>query len=162
MTSELPLIRSSLNAGRRSTLAGPSPARDALHRPWRAAGLGASALILGVIGLAMTGCSNSQETAEASAKTSIGIQTSQLFVTVENKSGAPLVNLTVAVVSVGGQPFTRLLSRLENGEKREISLGDFGGRDGTPFSLRVVRPKAVRVTGEDVASKKYDVEVPWR
>ena len=108
------------------------------------------------------GLFHSQETAEAAANASIGIETSRLFVTVENKSGAPMINMTVAIVSVAGQPFTRLLSRLENREKREIALGDFGGRDGTPFSLRVVRPKAVRVTAEDIISRKHDVEVRWR
>jgi hypothetical protein len=160
MTSELPITLASVNAGTRRMPSRVPALPRGRSRP-RAARFAACA-IFGTIGLAMTACSDNRETAQAAAQTSIGVQTSQLFVTIENKAGAPLVNMTVAIVSVGGQPFTRLLSRLENGEKRDVSLSDFGGRDGTPFSLRVVRPKTVRVTAEDVASKKYEVEVPWR
>lgn len=115
---------------------------------------------VGVVSLASSACSGGS--AEQPASTEIGVETSQLFVTVENKAGAPLVNVSVAIQAVGGQSFSRLLPRLENGEKRDISLSDFSGRDGTTFNLRVVKPKTVRVTADDVASKKYDVEVQWR
>jgi hypothetical protein len=50
---------------------------------------------------------------------------------------------------------------MENGEKRELSLGDFAGRDGTTFNRRVVRPKSVRVKAKDMVGKAYDVEAPW-
>jgi len=85
-----------------------------------------------------------------------------LFVTVEDNAGAPLVNMTVAVLPISGPPFTRLVSRMENGEKRDISLNDFSSRDGTTFSLRAMRAKSVRVTADDVANKKYDIEVKWK
>jgi hypothetical protein len=51
---------------------------------------------------------------------------------------------------------------LDNGEKREIALGGFFGRDGTPFSLRVVRPKTVRVTAKDMNNKPVQIDVPWK
>ena len=120
----------------------------------------AGAMCVAMMGLAAA-CSGTGRGAQ-SADAPIRVETSNLFVTVENKAGAPLVNVTVAVVSTGNQSFTKFISRMENGEKRDISLGDFSGRDGTTFSLRVVKPKAVKVTAEDVASKKHDVEVDWR
>jgi hypothetical protein len=113
------------------------------------------------IGLAIAGCSNGGDAAQA-ANAPILVQTTQLFVTVENKAGAPLVNVTVAVVPVSGPQFTRLVSRMENGEKRDISLNEFASRDGTTFSLRAMRAKSVRVTADDVSNKKYDVEVKWK
>jgi hypothetical protein len=121
----------------------------------------ACAIWVGSVALASAGCS-SGGAAGGSGSAEIGIETSQLFVTVENKAGAPLVNVTVAILSTSGQPFTKFLSRMENGEKRDVSLGDFSGKDGTPFSLRVVKPKAVRVSAEDVANKKHESEVAWR
>jgi hypothetical protein len=50
---------------------------------------------------------------------------------------------------------------MENAEKRDVALGSFLGRDGATFSLRAVRPKAVRVTGKDLATKAYSVERDW-
>ena len=58
-------------------------------------------------------------------------------------------------------PFNKFVGRLENGQKRDVSLGDFAGRDGTTFSLRVVRPKSVQVKAKDMVGKTYDVAVPW-
>jgi hypothetical protein len=162
MTSELSLTFPRVNAGTPVHETSPIPGFPRRGGRWRKARCVANAMILGTIGLAMAACAGDKEAAEAAANASIGVQTSQLFVTIENKAGAPLVNITVAILSVAGQPFTRLVSRLENGEKRDLALGDFGGRDGTPFSLRVVRPRTVRVTAEDVANKKYEVDVPWR
>jgi hypothetical protein len=117
--------------------------------------------VTGAFGLAVSACAGGQGSAQA-ANAAIGVQTTQLFVTIENKAGTPLINITAAILAVGGQPFTRLISRMENGEKRDISLNDFSGKDGTTFSLRVVRPKTVRVTAEDLANKKYEVEVDWQ
>ena len=123
----------------------------------------ASTVIAGTVGLASSACSGGEEAAQAE-NAAIRVQTSQLFVTVENNAGAPLINMTVAIVPLGAgsPPFTRLVTRMENGEKRDISLNDFASRDGTIFSLRVNRPKAVRVTAEDVVNKKHDVQVAWR
>jgi len=51
---------------------------------------------------------------------------------------------------------------MENAEKREIALGDFNGRDGTPFSLRITRPQSVHVIAKDMNGKNYEVSVPWQ
>ena len=97
------------------------------------------------------------------ANAAIGVQTSQLSIVIENKVGTPLTDIDIAVIPVGGATeFKKYINRLETAEKRDVSLGDFYGRDGTPFSLRVVRPKAVRVTAKDLTNNPYKVEVPWQ
>ena len=118
-------------------------------------------LMTGAIGLGTSACSGS---GPAQAENSpIWIQTSQMFLTIENKAGLALVDIDVAIVPIGGATeFKKFVARLENAEKRDFSLGDFNGRDGTPFSLRVVRPKTVRVTAKDVNNKTYNIEVPWQ
>lgn len=121
-----------------------------------------SAVTVGALGLVLSACSGGGTTAQTE-NAPIGIQTSQLFVTVENKAGLALMDVNVAILPVGGAvEFTKFVGRMENQEKRDFGLGDFSGRDGTPFSLRVVRPKSVRVTAKDLNDKAYQVEVPWQ
>ncbi len=120
-----------------------------------------SLCFVGLTGLALVKCSSSGPSAENQAL--IGVQTSQLSVVVENKVGMPLVDVMVAIVPVGGVGrYTKLAGRMENAEKREFELSSFYGNDGTPFSLRVVRPKTVRVTGKDLNNKPVQVDVPWK
>ena len=93
----------------------------------------------------------------------IGIQNSQMSVVIENRVGMPLTDVDVAIVPVGGATeFKKFIGRMENAEKRDLVLGGFYGRDGTTFSLRVVRPRAVRVTGKDLNAKPYTVEARWQ
>jgi len=93
----------------------------------------------------------------------IGVETSDMFVTIENKAGLPLVDLRIEVVPYSGQsPFGTSIARLEGGEKREVSLGKFSSRDGTTLSLRIVKPHLVRVTATDVSGKAHRAEVNWR
>lgn len=118
-------------------------------------------VFVGATGLALLACSGSAPPAQE-PNAPIGIETSQLSVVVENKVGMPLTDVEVAILPIGGAvEFNKFLGRLESAEKRDVSLGDFHGRDGTPFSLRVVRPKTVRVTGKDLTNKAYKVERPW-
>lgn len=112
--------------------------------------------------LACAGCARDRESVQAAGNAPIGIETSQLFVTVSNKAGVPLTDLEVAVVTVSSQRFTKMLPRLEDGAKQDLSLSDFGGRDGTSFNLRFNTPKRVEVKATDVADKKYDVSAPWQ
>jgi hypothetical protein len=121
-----------------------------------------SLLLFSGLALASASCSNDPESAQAEANAPIGVETSSLFLTVENKAGGPLVDLTVAIIPVGGNAFTALVSRLEASARREMSLSEFSSRDGTTFSLRLARPKSVRVQAKDLAGKPYAVEVPWK
>jgi hypothetical protein len=111
-------------------------------------------------GVALAGCSGSAASDDQSL---IGVETSQFSVAIENKVGMPLTDVQIAILPVGGvTQFTKMAGRMDNGEKREFALGGFFGRDGTPFSLRVVRPKTVRVTAKDMNNKPLQVDVPWK
>ena len=120
----------------------------------------AGVLAFGVIAASFVACSHDGELVQA-ADAPIGIETSQLFVTVQNKAGIALLDLTVTVQTPGA-PYTYVLSRLESGDKRDVPLSSFSSRDGTSLSLRMVRPRAVQVTATDMVKKKYDVKAPWK
>ena len=128
----------------------------------RSSALVSCVLLSGAMGLALSACSRDREVVQASDDAPIRVETTQLFVTIENRAGGALLDISVAILPVGFPPFTRLISRLENAEKRDLSLSDFTSRDGTTFNLRLVRPKTVRVTATDLTNKKYEVEVPWK
>lgn len=97
-----------------------------------------------------------------SADSPIVVEVSQNLVTFQNRTGLPLADVTISIVPYGPGEFTRRLSRIENTAKREVSVSEFRGRDGTPLNLRVTRPKSVKVHAEDQTGKAYDVEVPWK
>ena len=122
-----------------------------------------SMVVAGTAALALMACSAGGPPAEAQTQNApIGIQTSQLSIVIENRVGMPLTDVDVAIVPIGGATeFTKFVGRMENAEKRDLSLGAFYGRDGTTFNLRVVRPKTVRVTGKDLNAKPYSVEARW-
>ena len=109
------------------------------------------------------GCSSQGSPERASADAAIPLEVSPTMVTFQNKTGLPLTSVTVSILPFGpGGEFTRRLSRIENTIRRELPLGDFRGRDGTPLNLRVTRPKSVRLKAEDATGKTYEVEVPWK
>ena len=118
-------------------------------------------VFVGATGLALLACSSSGPP-EQSSNAPIVIQTSQLSVLIENKVGMPLTDVDVAITPIGGVvEYTKFVGRIESAEKRDVSLGAFSSRDGTPFNLRVVRPKTVRVTAKDLTDKAYKVERSW-
>jgi type IV pilus biogenesis protein CpaD/CtpE len=124
-------------------------------------GLVAVTLIASSATLGLAACAASPPAQAENAP--IGIQNSQLSVVIENKVGMPLTDVDVAILPIGGATeFKKFVGRMENAEKRDLSLGAFYGRDGTTFNLRVVRPKAVRVTGKDLNAKPYTVEARWQ
>jgi hypothetical protein len=117
--------------------------------------------LLVALALVAVGCSEQGAAQDANAP--VKILTSSMYVTVKNDSGAPLNEVNVAIVPIGRQTiYNKFLGRLENSESRNVMLGDFLGRDGTPFSLRVVKPRSVEIKGKDVKGKDYSAEVAWR
>jgi len=91
------------------------------------------------------------------------VENTQMFITVENRSGLALREVTIEIVPVGrSTDFSIVVPRLDNGDKRDYPLGNFRGREGTPFNLRVVRPKSVKVKGTNIHNQVVEVEVPWR
>jgi hypothetical protein len=118
-------------------------------------------LLASVIPLGLAACDAAPPAQAQDAP--IGIQNSQMSIVIENKVGMPLTDVDVVIVPVGGATeFKKFVGRMENAEKRDLALGGFYGRDGTTFSLRVVRPRAVRVTGKDLNAKPYNVEARWQ
>ena len=118
--------------------------------------------VLVAIGLLALGCSE-QGTANQNANAPIKVDTSPMYVTVHNNSGLALNEVSVAIIPVGRSTvYNKFLGRLENAESRNIMLGEFFGRDGTPFSPRVAKPRSVEVKGKDVKGQAYAVEVAWR
>ncbi len=109
---------------------------------------------------ALAACGGSQEAA-LSANAPIGIETTQFGVTLENRSGMPLVGLNV-VVQAPGMDFTTTIARLENADHQEVPIDDFTSHDGTHLNLRVEQPRTVHVTAKDITDKPYDVTAPWR
>ena len=113
-------------------------------------------------GLFLAGCSE-QGSASQAADAPLKVQTSQLFVTVKNDSGVALTDITVSIApATRSTLYTSSLGRLENSESHDIMVGDFRGRDGTPFILRVARPRSVEVKGTGADGKTYDVTLPWK
>jgi hypothetical protein len=119
-------------------------------------------MLIVAAGIVLAGCGRDRETAEAATNAPIGIETNQMFVTIENRAGTPLLNVNVTIHAPGAPPYTRLITRLESSEKRDISLADFSSRDGTTLNLRMLTPRSVQVTGTDLTNKKYEAETRWK
>ena len=64
-------------------------------------GILASAVVGVTLGAALWACSSGQPAPQA-VDAPIGVQTPQMFVTVENKAGLPLVDVDVSILPVGG------------------------------------------------------------
>ena len=127
----------------------------------RRLGLVVATLIASAATLGLAACAAAPPPQDENAP--IAIQNSQMSIVIVNKVGMPLTDVDVSIVPVGGATeFKKFVGRMENAEKRDLALGGFYGRDGTTFSLRVVRPRVVRVTGKDLNAKPYNVEVRWQ
>jgi hypothetical protein len=122
-----------------------------------------------VFGLIVPGCSGfaRQETAALAAGTSgetpafANIQHSSIDVTVENQAGQALVDVLIAIKPIGRPAYTKVVRRMENGQKRAFSLSEFTGNDGTAFSLRLARPKEITVMAVDALGRKVQMTTPW-
>lgn len=92
----------------------------------------------------------------------IALETSSQSITVTNNAGKPIEDVRVAIHPVGSAPpYTSTLRRLENGEKRELSLAQFRSNDGTTFNPRFARAKQVSVTATDIVGKKHELTKAW-
>jgi hypothetical protein len=118
------------------------------------------------LGSILTACSRSNVdaavgTAGQSADFLLVDTASPSVINVENRTGAPLIDVTLAIKG-GMLTFTNRVSRLEASEKRPLKYGDFTSRDGTSFNLRVARPKDIAVTAKNLEGKTFETTVPWR
>jgi predicted small secreted protein len=116
----------------------------------------------------LSACSNAT-TSEAGALATSGVEpatialeASNQYVTITNNAGRPIEEVKIAIQPIGNAPpFTSMLRRMENGEKREISLNQFRSNDGTTFNPRVLRARQVTVTATDIVGKKHELTKPW-
>ena len=93
-----------------------------------------------VLGVLIAGCSE-RGAANSDASAPVKVETSPMYVTIRNEAGMALNEVSVSIVPVGrSTTYTKFVGRLESQEARKVMLGDFIGRDGTPFSLRIVKP----------------------
>jgi hypothetical protein len=92
----------------------------------------------------------------------ISLETSNQSIIVTNNAGKPLEDVRIAIQPVGPAPaFTSTLRRLENAEKREISLAQFRSNDGTVFSPRFTKARQITVTATDIVGKKHELTRAW-
>jgi hypothetical protein len=92
----------------------------------------------------------------------IALETSSQSITVTNNAGKPIEDVRVAIHPVGSAPpYTSMLRRMENGEKRELSLAQFRSNDGTTFNPRYAKAKQVTVTATDIVGKKHELTKAW-
>jgi hypothetical protein len=114
------------------------------------------------LGVFLGACSE-RGAASQDANAPIKIETSQMYITVRNNSGLALNDVSLSVIPVGRTTvYNKFIGRIENAGSRNVMLGELYGRDGTPFSLRVAKPRSVEVKGKDVNGKEYTTEVPWQ
>jgi hypothetical protein len=93
----------------------------------------------------------------------IQVQISSFSVTVENRCGTRISDVTVEIVPYGAATTYAVRHYgMANLEKRDFFLNEFRARDGMPLDLSVARVKLVRVSATDLNGKPVKVEVPWR
>jgi hypothetical protein len=93
----------------------------------------------------------------------IAVETSNQSVTVTNNAGKPIEDVLIAIQPASvGSPFTLTVRRMENGEKRDIALGQFRSNDGTTFSPRLYKARRVTVTATDILGSKHEITKPWK
>jgi hypothetical protein len=93
----------------------------------------------------------------------IGLETSNQSVIVTNNAGKPIEDILISIQPVSvAPPFTLTVRRMENGEKRDIALGQFRSNDGTTFSPRLYKARQVTVTATDILGTKHEITKPWK
>ncbi len=106
-------------------------------------------------------CSGGPEAVPA-ANAPFAIQVSQTYVTVENRTGAPVVGGQMEIIPGGILPrFKTALPRLEAGSKRDVMLNTFKDPGGTPFNRAIARARSMKVTAKDQLGKVYEFEAPF-
>ena len=110
-------------------------------------------------------CSGGSPEADAAGTSGAGpflIGIEQTYITVENRTGAPLAGGQLEIIPAGVlPPFKSTLPRLENGAKRDVMLNSFRASDGTLFNRGIVRARRVKVTAKDVNGGVHEQEVPF-
>lgn len=117
-------------------------------------------LLCVLVSTAAAACSSTS----SSGDTSLAVEVLQSEVTVENRTGTPLVRGEVSVIPQGTvpRPYVVFLPHMSSGEKRTFALSSFRNSDGTRFLRGVAKGRRVRVTAKDAAGRTYEREVPFK
>ena len=124
--------------------------------------------LLAIALCAVVGCGANPESVGAagtagSADAPIAITISNTYVTVENRTGAPLLTGEMLIDQIGVRPpFRAALPRLENGSTRDFTLNTFRAADGTLFNRTIARARSLKITARDASGKTYEQEVPFQ
>lgn len=115
----------------------------------------------------VAGCSSGDRAEAGAVGTTSGneplaVTFSQTYISIENRTGVPLVEGEIQIVPRGVMaPFRTRLPRIETSQKRDLMFNTFHSKDGTPFRRGVARVREVRITATDVAGKKIEQQVPF-
>jgi hypothetical protein len=91
------------------------------------------------------------------------VEFSNLYLTVQNMAGLAMNDIEIQIHPSGRlNIYSTGLARLENSDKREISLGSFKDREGALFNLRQSKPKSVVITAKELNGRTVQVEIPWK
>jgi hypothetical protein len=91
----------------------------------------------------------------------IGIEVSSSYVTIENRTGVPLIDGQVEIISGGVRPpFRARLARIESHARQDVLFTQFRSPDGTPFRRGISPARRVKLSAKDINGKVYEQEVP--
>ena len=118
---------------------------------------------LAVAGVVATGCAT-QGSAEAAPDSGAPmlVEVSDQFVTVHNRTGSALVNVSIVLLQAQGSPFTKIVPRVENQQRQQIALKDLRTTQGASFSPTFARPLKVLVSAANVSGERFEADVPWK
>ncbi len=91
------------------------------------------------------------------------VEFSNLFITVQNTAGLAMNDIHIEI-HPSGRPniYSTSVERLENSDKRDISLSSFKDREGAAYNMLQSKPKSVVITAKDLNSRTIKVEIPWK
>ncbi len=91
------------------------------------------------------------------------VEFSNLFLTVQNTAGLAMNDIHIEI-HPSGRPniYSTSIERLENSDKRDISLSSFKDRESASFNMLQSKPKSVVITAKDLNGRTVKVEIPWK
>jgi hypothetical protein len=96
------------------------------------------------------------------ADTPIAVTASNAGVTVENRTGRPLLDVRIMIdAGSPGLSFIRIVPTIDTGAKSESQPSDFRTDDGTLLDPALVHPTRVAVTARDTVARTYSIASPW-
>jgi hypothetical protein len=115
----------------------------------------------------LTSCSSSETSGAVgtagAADAPVLIASTPRGVSIENRAGRVLVDVTVAIRPGGDSPsFQRTVPALAVAERKELPLTDFKTADNVTLNPMFVRPQEITLTAKDESGKDYRVAVPWK